>query len=79
MFWKCAVCGALDDQKDTLVNAVCHHCGKPLCQQHQVRLVDPRFGNDSENPQPTAVHCTDCKRKYHQMGCRFWVRKRDKR
>lgn len=26
------------------IMAVCHHCGKPLCQQHRILIVDDAFG-----------------------------------
>lgn len=70
MSWKCVVCGELDGRKGVVVNAVCHHCGKPLCIKHQVVLQDPAFGHDRENPRATAVHCKECWRKYHKVTSR---------
>lgn len=70
MSWKCAVCGELDGRKNAVVNAVCHHCGKPLCAKHQVVLRDPAFGHDQENPPVWAVHCKECGRKHHRLAPR---------
>jgi hypothetical protein len=30
------------------VRAMCHHCGKPLCQKHRVLIVDDVFGVDRD-------------------------------
>lgn len=54
----CASCGA-----SQMVNAVCHHCGRPLCNDKQfcrVELNDNAFAD-----QPRAVHCFDCARQFH--------------
>ena len=76
MSWKCAVCGAQEGEGDTLINGICHHCGKPLCQEHQIVLLDSVFGHDKENPRAEAIHCADCRRKYHRFV--FGLRKRRK-
>lgn len=59
----CHACGSTD------VQAVCHHCGRPLCGQH-LATPDPKepsieflgLRTDPENPErfPAPVHCKDC-------------------
>jgi thymidine kinase len=44
------------------VNAVCHHCGKPLCQVHRLLLADEAFSRDDSGYLPTACHCSECRR-----------------
>jgi hypothetical protein len=68
MTWKCAVCGEVDGRKNIVVNAVCHHCGKPLCEKHQVIVQDRDFGHDDDNPRVWAVHCKECRRKHHRLA-----------
>jgi hypothetical protein len=36
MALKCAICG-----RDKNVDVVCHHCGKPLCDDGQCRFLIP--------------------------------------
>ena len=48
MAWECAVCRKKEDPsgKDSVkIDAVCHHCGKPLCNdsRHRIVIVDPDF------------------------------------
>lgn len=46
-----------------IVRLVCHHCGKPLCDEHrQLVRNDPAF---SQFGSSTAVHCEDCRLRYH--------------
>ena len=44
------------------VDAVCHHCGKPLCHDHQVFLADEAFSLEKSADPPTACHCSACRR-----------------
>lgn len=52
----CAVCAS-----DVRADSVCHHCGKPLCPGCRL-LVD---SDEAFSGQVAAVHCQDCKGKYH--------------
>ncbi len=70
MAWKCAVCGEVDGRNKADVKAVCHHCGKPLCSQHQVVILDPDFGHEADDPLVWAIHCKACGRKHHWLAPR---------
>lgn len=45
---------------------VCHHCGRPLCQTHQIELVDERLNQHKEVV--TALHCQQCRKVHHRFG-----------
>lgn len=78
MTWTCGECGRADGQKETgtggdfevAVNALCHHCGKPLCNLDrdvgscQLWIPDDAFCADGK-PLPPACHCRDCARTHH--------------
>ncbi|HET6289346.1 MAG TPA: hypothetical protein VFG15_21680 [Amycolatopsis sp.] len=71
MAWECGDCNAREDEeKGVAVDAVCHHCGKPLCREHQVIVgIDEAFAAPPEVlPIPgnrSAVHCDTCNRTHH--------------
>lgn len=78
MAWGCADCNDREDDQGTVViDGICHHCGKPLCGKHQVKITDEAFA-PSGSPLPkladlvlgeqTAVHCESCRRGHHGMG-----------
>lgn len=66
MAWECAECIR------EVMTAVCHHCGKPLCEEHAVVVADDAlagynselFGRDRALGDH-AVHCGDCHRQHH--------------
>jgi hypothetical protein len=66
MAWECAECIREE------MTAVCHHCGKPLCEEHAVVVPDDAlaeydrtvFGRDRA-VSDHAVHCEDCQRQHH--------------
>jgi hypothetical protein len=64
--WECAECHATEDQR-TRIDAVCHHCGKPLCHDDQVLIPDLAFAASAGNVSAEAVHCQSCKRRHHKM------------
>ena len=65
MSWECAECHVREGADRNFIDAVCHHCGKPLCHQHRVRLADDAF-SDVEGQIPAfAMHCRECKQLYH--------------
>lgn len=75
MAWECSDCNAREDGQGTVVvDAVCHHCGKPLCREHQVPVVlDPAFGAVAVLDAPVfgglfPVHCDSCGRAHHGQG-----------
>jgi hypothetical protein len=57
MDWEC-------DCRQQEMFAVCHHCGKPLCETHGVVIADDAFGAGIL-PAGRAVHCLACKEQYH--------------
>lgn len=71
MGWECSDCNIREDEKEgVFVDAVCHHCGKPLCRAHQVTVgTDEAFApGGSDDPVPadrSAVHCESCRRTQH--------------
>lgn len=61
MTWECAECHRAEG-KGVRIDAVCHHCGKPLCRDD--RKLVPADSVFSE-PAADAVHCRSCKSEYH--------------
>jgi hypothetical protein len=45
MALACAECGAIDGKERANVKVVCHHCGKPLCDDHCVLIFDDAFSD----------------------------------
>lgn len=64
MGWRCAECGKAEEGKKFAIDAVCHHCGKPLCRTHQNRIGDDAF-HGHEGQSSRAVHCPQCRRRHH--------------
>lgn len=64
MSFECGECGQ-KEKDDEKINALCHHCGKPLCNKHSVRISDDAFADFAETVSNIAFHCDSCKRKYH--------------
>ena len=52
MSWECAECRRGEGQR-TLIDAVCHHCGKLLCREDRSVIADTAF----DPPGGEAVHC----------------------
>ena len=67
MAWECAECnireGAPAEYGQVVIEAVCHHCGKPLCRQDRVHVVDDEFG-------APAFHCRECRQRHHSRAVR---------
>lgn len=61
MSWECVECNAPDSK----VDAVCHHCGKPLCRDDRVVIIDDAFASISGQRRQVAAHCRSCRRRYH--------------
>jgi hypothetical protein len=66
MAWECAECNS-KESGGKKIDAVCHHCGKPLCREDQVEILDNAFSGAA----PTAIHCDSCRRKYHHGSPRL--------
>lgn len=65
MTWKCIECQKAEGEKDVVVDAVCHHCGMPLCRQHQRVILDDCFSRATGPLDRSAVHCGACHQHYH--------------
>ncbi|ALG08421.1 hypothetical protein [Kibdelosporangium phytohabitans] len=69
MSWKCGECNARENKdEDVVVDAVCHHCGKPLCRKDQRTVaVDEAFADTEFDTGGSreAVHCDTCRKTYH--------------
>lgn len=67
MSWKCGACGQMDGRGGVIVDAVCHHCGKPLCREHQVEVWDTAFRSDKETSWVSTIHCAECRRNHPRI------------
>jgi hypothetical protein len=66
MTWECAECNGRETDNSTIkINAVCHHCGKPLCQKDRIQIIDEAFSADDGLAGRFAVHCKPCRRLHH--------------
>lgn len=63
MTWECAECHR-PEEKGVRIDAVCHHCGKPLCREDRVLVSDRAFTSTGEVG-AEAAHCRSCKSEYH--------------
>lgn len=72
MPWECGECGSQEGKKDgeIMIDALCHHCGKPLCKKHRISIEDDAFSNTSTLSRQ-AFHCADCKKAYHPRAMTF--------
>ena len=66
MAWECAECGV--NQRQSQIDGVCHHCGKPLCRDDQVLIPDDAFSTSSGEASQAAVHCRACRREHHPLA-----------
>ena len=64
MSWECGYCNRSDD-RDEVVDAVCHHCGILVCREHQYSLFDDAFRGPSRLTGRWAIHCAECRRAHH--------------
>ena len=63
MGWECGECNAKETSANR-IDAVCHHCGKPLCREHRIDIADNAFSRTAMAV-PRAAHCYPCRRKWH--------------
>jgi hypothetical protein len=66
MPWECAECHT-PEGKGVRIDKVCHHCGKPLCRDDRVLILDYVFKPIGEVG-AEAVHCRSCKSEHHGIG-----------
>ncbi|MBB5851102.1 hypothetical protein ACFQ05_37400 [Amycolatopsis umgeniensis] len=76
MVWKCGDCNTREGEEEVVIDAVCHHCGKPLCGRHQkVVETDEGFAEPrSDAPVSvirSAVHCETCVQAHHSRATFF--------
>lgn len=74
MVWECAECN-VKESADRKIDAVCHHCGKPLCRDDRIEIADNAFSNVG-SAGPTAIHCRACRRKHHASAVRLGAAER---
>lgn len=65
MPWRCAECGRAEQGRKVVINAVCHHCGKALCREHQRHVLDEAFHGHSGSAPSSAIHCQECRSACH--------------
>ena len=65
MSWECGECGAVEGKNETKVEAICHHCAKPLCEKHRRLITDKIFSSYDGPFGNKAYHCDDCIKIYH--------------
>jgi hypothetical protein len=66
MIWECGNCSQ-PENRQLAVDAVCHHCGTPLCREDQYPLSDSAFSGPIASQDRRAVHCKPCRDKYHPV------------
>jgi hypothetical protein len=66
MTWECAECSRQETENgEVRISAVCHHCGKPLCQKDRTQVIDDAFSVDHSPAGRLAFHCRPCRRLHH--------------
>jgi hypothetical protein len=67
MAWECAECNVPERSEDpvTKIEVVCHHCGKPLCRQDRIQVLDDAFSDEPGPVSRDAFHCRECRRAHH--------------
>jgi thymidine kinase len=78
--WECAECHVAEvaTDKRTRVDAVCHHCGKPLCRDDRLLVPDHAFDPGPGDIGADAVHCPSCKRRFHGADISIGVTEHDR-
>lgn len=73
--WECAECNSRETDSGTVrINAVCHHCGKPLCQKDRTQIIDNAFSSEHGPAGRSAFHCRPCRRLHHPPLARLMER-----
>jgi hypothetical protein len=66
MVWECAECNSRETENGEIhINAVCHHCGKPLCQTDRTQIIDSAFSSEYGAAGRVAFHCKPCRQLHH--------------
>ena len=64
MSWECGDCG-VKEQKGVVIETLCHHCGKMLCDKHRIVILDNAFSPEPGPARREAYHCSACKAQFH--------------
>jgi hypothetical protein len=67
--WECGECNRKEGP-DQHIRSVCHHCGKPLCDEHSVRIDDDAYSALWGPAGIVANHCSDCRARHHPRAPR---------
>jgi hypothetical protein len=68
MVWECGNCSQ-EESRQHVVNAVCHHCGTPLCREcrgHRNVIFDGAFSGPLAHRR--AVHCRSCLDEHYPLS-----------
>lgn len=69
-------CEAADELRPGTAISLCHHCGKPLCEEHGwIVAADDAFATTAPRP---AMHCRECAETHHRGAVKRhgWVEPR---
>ena len=67
--WECGECNRKEGPKNR-IRSVCHHCGKPLCDDDRVQIDDDVYSPLVSPAGSTANHCSECKNRHHSRALR---------
>lgn len=70
---KCAQRGDMESESNRIF--LCHHCGKPVCEEHGELVEDDGAFADSDFPLSiSAMHCPECAGHHGRKdGWRAWA------
>jgi hypothetical protein len=81
MTWKCVDCNTVENQdpafgparaeEHVVVDAVCHHCGRPICRKNRFLIADEAFAATPGTPPAMSFHCKECYRRHHDRAQAF--------
>lgn len=75
MPWVCGNCNRAEGKNgssgEIKIEAVCHHCGRPLCQDDRFQVEDDAFGYKGAGGESYASHCLECAKQYHPRAERI--------
>ena len=81
MTWMCVDCNTLETREpstgpartedEVVVDAVCHHCGRPVCRTNRFLITDDTFAAEPGTPPAASFHCKECYRRHHDRAQAF--------
>jgi uncharacterized protein with PIN domain len=63
--WECSHCGKKEPDDGVVIDAVCHHCGRPLCSKDRIAIDDEVFDSRAVPRAAVAFHCEECRKRFH--------------